>query len=65
MKLTCNINVRHLTRVEGHGNIRIVIKDGVVYDPEMLLRSAEGKIGPVGPHDHANWELEVRPLREN
>ena len=46
-------------------NVRIVIKDGVVYDPEMLLRSAEGKIGPVGPHDHANWELEVRPLREN
>ena len=45
--------------------VRIVIKDGVVYDPEMLLRSAEGKIGPVGPHDHANWELEVRPLREN
>ncbi len=30
MKLTCNIKVNHLTRVEGHGNIRIRIKDGNV-----------------------------------
>ncbi|MFH1217646.1 MAG: Ni/Fe hydrogenase subunit alpha [Pseudomonadota bacterium] len=30
MKLTCNINVNHLSRVEGHGNIRIRIKDGRV-----------------------------------
>ena len=45
-------------------NIRFVIKDGVVHDPEALLRSAEGKIGPVGPDDHADWELQVEPLRE-
>ncbi|MGC2062603.1 MAG: Ni/Fe hydrogenase subunit alpha [Thermodesulfovibrionales bacterium] len=28
MKVTCNIDVRHLTRVEGHGNIKIFIKEG-------------------------------------
>ena len=45
-------------------NVRFVIKDGVVHDPEVLLRAAEGKIGPVGPDDHADWELRIRPLRE-
>ncbi len=30
MKLSCDINVRHLTRVEGHGNIHIKIQDGKV-----------------------------------
>lgn len=28
MKLNCNVDVHHLTRVEGHGNIRIRIRDG-------------------------------------
>jgi coenzyme F420-reducing hydrogenase alpha subunit len=28
MKVDCNINIHHLTRVEGHGNITIRIKDG-------------------------------------
>ena len=46
-------------------DIRFVVKDGVVHDPQTLLRSAEGKIGPAGPHDHANWELRVKPLRGN
>ena len=46
-------------------NIRLVIKEGVVHEPETLLRSAVGKIGPTGADDHANWELHVRPLREN
>jgi adenine deaminase len=46
-------------------NIRFVVKEGVIHDPETLLRSAEGKIGPAGPNDHANWELQVKPLREN
>jgi len=41
----------------------IVLKEGVVHDPEALLLSAEGKIGPVGPGDHANWELKIKPLR--
>ena len=45
-------------------NIRFVVKNGVVHDPKTLLLSAEGKIGPAGPADHADWELNVRPLRE-
>jgi coenzyme F420-reducing hydrogenase alpha subunit len=30
MKITCNIDVHHLTRVEGHGNIHIRIRGGAV-----------------------------------
>ncbi|MBW6519728.1 MAG: Ni/Fe hydrogenase subunit alpha [Desulfoarculaceae bacterium] len=30
MKISCDIDIKHLTRVEGHGNIRIVIADGRV-----------------------------------
>ena len=44
-------------------DIRIVIKDGVAHDPEALLRTAEGGIGPKGPDDHKDWSLELRPLR--
>jgi len=46
-------------------DIKLVIKDGVAYDPAELLQSAEGKIGPAGPEDHADWELEIRPLRKD
>ena len=45
--------------------IRYVIRDGIAYDPAELLLSAEGKIGPTGPDDHADWELGLRPLRED
>ena len=34
MKIDCNIDVHHLTRVEGHGNIRISIQDGVLRQAE-------------------------------
>ena len=44
-------------------DIKLVVKDGTVYDVVKLLQSAEGKIGPDGPNDHADWELEIRPLR--
>lgn len=30
MKINLDVNVHHLTRVEGHGNIRVVVKDGEV-----------------------------------
>ncbi len=30
MKINCNVDIKHVTRVEGHGNIQIVIKDGKV-----------------------------------
>ena len=46
-------------------NVRFVIKGGVKYNPAALLQSAEGKIGPVGPEDHTDWELQVSPLRGN
>ena len=45
-------------------DIRLVIRDGIAYDPKELLQSAAGKIGPAGPNDHADWELEIRPLRK-
>ena len=45
-------------------DISLVIRDGIAYDPAELLQSAEGKIGPAGPNDHADWELEIRALRE-
>src|SRR4030042_3247299 len=32
MKATMSIDVHHLTRVEGHGNIHIVVKDGKLMD---------------------------------
>jgi imidazolonepropionase-like amidohydrolase len=44
-------------------DVRLVVKNGVAYDPETLLLSAEGKIGPAGPAEHADWELHVQPLR--
>ena len=46
-------------------DIKLVVKEGAVYDPVKLLQSAEGKIGPDGPNDHADWELEIRPLRRD
>ncbi len=45
-------------------NIRLVMKAGQIHDPEDLLRSAEGKIGPAGPTDHAGWAFQVKPLRD-
>lgn len=45
-------------------DVRLVIKAGVSYAPEILLESAEGKIGPAGPHDHVDWELHIKPLRQ-
>jgi imidazolonepropionase-like amidohydrolase len=44
-------------------NVQLVIKSGVIYDPQALLESAKGNIGPAGPHDHADWELHIEPLR--
>ena len=54
-----------LDDIKAARDIKHVFKDGVAYDPAELLRSAEGKIGPVGVDDHADWELEIRPLRRD
>ena len=52
-----------LDDIKAARNIRLVVKNGVVYEPKTLLLEAEGKIGPAGPADHADWELNVQPLR--
>lgn len=52
-----------LDDIKSTRDIRLVIKNGVVYDPETLLQSARGKIGPSGPDDHADWELQIKPFR--
>jgi len=58
MKVNMNVDVRHLTRVEGHGNIHIEVKDGalvqarweVVETPrffEAMLRGVSHNDAPV------------------
>ena len=39
---------------------RLVIKAGRVYDPETLMTSVEGKIGPMSAADTAAWAPTVR-----
>jgi imidazolonepropionase-like amidohydrolase len=52
-----------LDDIKAARDISMVVKEGVVHDPQKLLRSAEGQIGPAGPDDHAKWALQIRPLR--
>ena len=59
------VNGNPLEDIKTARNVTLVVKAGGVYDPEALLRSAEGKIGPSGPDDHADWELTIEPLRKN
>jgi imidazolonepropionase-like amidohydrolase len=54
-----------LDDIKAARDIRFVIKDGNAYDPAELLQSAEGRIGPASPDDDADWELEIRPLRQD
>ncbi len=58
-------NGNPLDDIKAARNVRLVIKAGVVYNPEQLLQSAEGMIGPAGPDDHADWELRIEPLRKD
>jgi len=44
-------------------NIQFVMKDGAIYEPDSLLESVEGMIGPIGADDHEAWELRIEPLR--
>ncbi len=56
MKVSMNVDVHHLTRVEGHGNIHVVVRDGelveaqwaVVETPRFFEAILRGK-----PHDLA------------
>ena len=42
---------------------RVVIKAGRVYDPQQLMKSVEGKIGPASAADTAAWAPTPRPPR--
>jgi imidazolonepropionase-like amidohydrolase len=53
-----------LDDIKAARNVKLVMKSGVIHDPGTLLQSAEGRIGPAGPDDHAEWELRIRPLRK-
>lgn len=58
MKFTCNVDVHHLTRVEGHGNIRIRIQNGklkeahweVVETPRFFEAMLVGKLWENAPY---------------
>lgn len=58
MKISCQVDVRHLTRVEGHGNIRISIVDGqvkearweVVETPRFFEAMLVGKLYENAPY---------------
>jgi len=53
-----------LDDIKAARNVKFVMKSGVIYDSGTLLKSAEGRIGPTGPDDHAEWELHIEPLRK-
>ncbi|MEO5327070.1 MAG: Ni/Fe hydrogenase subunit alpha [Magnetococcus sp. THC-1_WYH] len=38
--LNCNIDIHHVTRVEGHGSIRINVRDGVVEEVKLCIVEA-------------------------
>ena len=42
---------------------RVVVKAGRVYDPQQLMKSVEGKIGPASAADTAAWAPTPRPPR--
>ena len=45
---------------------KMVFKDGVAYDPEELLDSVRGTLGPSGPGDHEAFKAPiVEPPGEN
>ncbi|MEP6692501.1 MAG: amidohydrolase family protein [Gemmatimonadaceae bacterium] len=42
-----------LADIRNTRNVRLVMKSGTVYDPQLLLKQAEGRIGPTGPRSAA------------
>lgn len=44
-----------LADIRSTRHVRLVIKNGVVYDPEQLKASVKGKLGPAGPEELAAW----------
>lgn len=51
-----------LEDIKAARQIQYVIKNGATYDPQALLKTAEGKIGPIGPDERADWVLTYKQL---
>lgn len=57
------VRANPLEDIKAARDIAWVMKNGTFYDPQALLDQAKGKIGPTGPNDHADWILNITPLR--
>jgi imidazolonepropionase-like amidohydrolase len=44
-----------LERIEDARQVRLVMKAGQIFDPQALLKSAEGQIGPARDEERAAW----------
>jgi imidazolonepropionase-like amidohydrolase len=44
-----------LEEITNTRNVQHVIRGGELHDPSGLLQRARGRIGPIGPADHAGW----------
>ena len=58
------INGDPISDIRNLRNIELVMKEGVIYDPIILLNSAQNKIGPESSEDHHEWELKIDSLRQ-
>jgi imidazolonepropionase-like amidohydrolase len=58
------INGDPISDIRNLRNIELVLKEGVIYDPIILLNSAQNKIGPESSEDHHEWELKIDSLRQ-
>jgi hypothetical protein len=52
-----------LEDIKNARNLVNVIKNGELYNPQVLLKSVEGKIGPIDATDHSRWILKIPALR--
>lgn len=52
-----------LQDIKAARDVRLVVKNGEVYDPPSLLQGAEGKIGPKNAKDHEHWTLKIPRLQ--
>ena len=58
------INGDPVSDIRNLRNIELIMKEGVIYDPIILLNAAQNKIGPESIEDHKAWELNIDPLRQ-
>jgi imidazolonepropionase-like amidohydrolase len=57
------VNGNPLEDIKNVRNLVNVIKNGLLYNPRVLLKSVEGKIGPRDATDHSKWILNIPALR--